>query len=137
MVVDLTVTIGVNTFKQLLDLLLTQGEIIALEAHTKLIRTNITAIVLIKVGEGRSQVTLLQIVVRLEAGGDELGVVDETVLVRVDNVHCVKKLRLGQVNVIDLLHTLLKLLESERAVTILVHLGEGDAKGLNLVFRDA
>ena len=80
---------------------------------------------------------LLQVVVRLQARGYELRVVDQTVLVRVDHVHGVEQLGLSQVDLIDLLHALLQLLERQRAVAVLVHLGEGDAKGLNLIFGDA
>ena len=137
MVVDLTVTIFVNALQQLLDLLLAEREVVALQAHAELIRADLPAIVLIEVGEGRAQVTFLQVVVGLQARGDKLCVVDQAVLVRVDHVHGVEQLGLCQVDLIDLLHALLQLLECQRAVTVLVHLGEGDAESLNLIFGDA
>ena len=77
---------------------------------------------------------LLQVVVRLQARGDELRVVDQTILVGVDNIHGVKQLSLRQIDLIDLLHALFELLKGERAITVLVHLSERHAKGLNLVF---
>lgn len=79
----------------------------------------------------------LEVVVGLEAGSDELGVVNQAVLVRVNDIHGVKELRFGQVDIIDLLHALLELLESERAVTVFIHLGEGDTETLDLILGDA
>lgn len=80
-VVDLTVTIGVNSLEQLLDLFLAEREVVALQAHTQLIRAYSSTIVLVEVGKGRTQVALLQIVVGLQTRGNEFSVVDKTVLV--------------------------------------------------------
>lgn len=51
MVVNLTVTIGVNTLQQLLDLFFIQREVIALQAYAQLFRANSSVIILVKVGE--------------------------------------------------------------------------------------
>lgn len=50
-VVDLAVTICVNTLKQLLDIFFAEREVIALQAHAELIRTDSAAVVLVEVGE--------------------------------------------------------------------------------------
>ena len=70
--------------------------------------------------------TLLEIVVTLEACGDKLGVVNQAVLVGVDNVHGVEDFYVSQGDLIDLLETILKLFVGKRTISVLVHLGEGE-----------
>lgn len=70
--------------------------------------------------------TLLEIVVTLEACGDKLGVVNQAVLVGVDNVHSVEDFYVSQGDLIDLLETILKLFVGKRTISVLVHLGEGE-----------
>ena len=70
--------------------------------------------------------TLLKIVVTLEACGDKLGVVNQAVLVGVDNVHGVEDFYVSQGDLIDLLETILKLFVGKRTISVLVHLGEGE-----------
>ena len=70
--------------------------------------------------------TLLEIVVTLEACGDKLGVVNQAVLVGVDNVHGVEDFYVSKGDIIDLLETILKLFVGKRTISVLVHLGEGE-----------
>lgn len=133
-VVNLSITIGVDALQQLLDLLFIEGEVVTRKALAQLFCANSSTIILVKVGERRPQVTLLKIVVGLEAGGNELGIVNQAVLVRVNNAHGVKKFTLSQVDVLDFMHSLLEFFESERTVTIFIHLCECDTKGRDLIF---
>ena len=58
-----------------------------MEAETQLLLRDGAAVVLIKVEEGLSQVVLLQISVAVQACGDELRVIDVSVLVRVHHLN--------------------------------------------------
>lgn len=136
-VVDLSVAIGVDTVEQLLNLLVVEREVVRLEAQLQLFGADRAAVVLVEVGEGRTQVVLLQVVVTLQARRDELRVVDEAVLVGVDDVHGVEDFVLVELDLGDLFEPVPEFVEGERTVTVLVHLGEGRTQRLDLVFGDA
>ena len=105
MVIYLTISVGVDAIHKLSDLILTQSEVIACKAGTQLIRTDLSTVILIEVGEGRSKMILLQIVVTMETGRNKFCVVDQAVLVGVDDVHGVEKLDICQVDGWDLSET--------------------------------
>ena len=135
-VVNLAVAIGVHTVEKLNNLLLAQSKVIVGQALTQLRLADRAIVVLIEVGKGRAQMALVQIVVALKASCNELCVIDQAVLVRINHVHGVQHLLLRDVDLRDLVKTRLEFFVGERAVTILVHLGESLSEGLNLVFRD-
>ena len=79
---------------------------------------------------------LVQVVVAVQAGSDELSVVDVSVLVGVDDEQRLLELVLVDAD-IGRGKTLLELFVAQLSVAIIVHLGEGLAQLLNLVFGDA
>jgi len=48
----MTVAVSVDTLKQLLDLFIIEGEVVAGEAHAELLLADRAAVVLVEVGEG-------------------------------------------------------------------------------------
>jgi len=52
LVIYLTISVGVDAIHKLSDLILTQSEVIAGKAGTQLIRTDLSTVILIEVGEG-------------------------------------------------------------------------------------
>ena len=78
-----------------MNLLLREQEIFALQGRAQLFLADLPAVIRVEEGEGSSQVTLLQVVVTLEASSDELSVVDHAVLVGVDDVHGVEDFNVG------------------------------------------
>lgn len=136
MIVDLAVTVCIDAFQQDLDLLLTKREVVAGQALAQLIRTDRSAVVLIEVGKGGFQVVFLQVVVTLQAGSNELGVVDEAILVGIDHGHGVEDLVLVDVDLGDLVQAILQLLVGQRTVAVLVHLRKCLTQRLDLIFRD-
>jgi len=91
-VVDHAISIHVYTLQKLLDLVLSQGEVVAGKTLTKLFRADWAAVILVEIGESRSQMALFQVVVTREASCYELGVVNEPVLIRVYRAHGVQNI---------------------------------------------
>ena len=87
MVVDLSIVIGIHATEELVYLLLTQSEIVILQTHSEFILAYGSAVVLVEVAEGGTQVILLQVVIALEASCDELTVINQTILVCIDHGH--------------------------------------------------
>ena len=81
MVIDLAVAINVHALKQHLNLLFSEHKVFALQGGTQLFLTDLSAVICVEIGEGSSQMTLLQVVVTLETRCDELSIVDHAVLV--------------------------------------------------------
>lgn len=121
---------------QILNLLFAECELLALQTLAQLFLADGSVAVLIEVGERGAQLGVLQVVVAVQAGGDELRVVDQPVLVRVDDLHRFCDIFLAQMNVRDLLQPVLELLNRQLPVSVHVHLAESVPQILDLVLRD-
>lgn len=77
----MSIVIGIHAIEELVNLFLRKCEIITLQARSEFVLADVSAVVLVKVGEGRTQVVFLQVVVALETGRNELGIIDKSVLI--------------------------------------------------------
>lgn len=81
--------------------------------------------------------TLFQVVVRVKACCDELGVVYQTVLVCVDHLHSSGQVVELEIDSGDVFEPFLQLLDRQLTVAVYVNFREGVSEILDLVFRDA
>jgi len=78
----------------------------------------------------------LRVVLGVHAGGDELGIVDDTVVVRINDRYSFSDVINGESDVWDRLNTLHKLLLSKLSISVLVELGESISQINNLRLWD-
>ena len=70
-------------------MLLVESEVVTGEAGTKLVLTDLAAVVLVEVCKGRSKMILLQVIVAVKACCNKFGVVNEAVTIGVNDSHCI------------------------------------------------
>lgn len=106
-VVDFSVPVDVNARDYSLDFLFFEREVVAFKHLAKLIPVNCAVSVFVEEAERCSQLRVLQVAVRVQASSDEFCVVNKSVAVRVNHLHCVENVFLAQVDVRDLFQSLL------------------------------
>lgn len=86
-VVDFAVVVDVYALDELVNLVIAEGELVALETLPKFFLTDGSVAVFVEVRESSPQLSVLQVVVTVKTGRDELRVINQSVLVGVDDLH--------------------------------------------------
>jgi hypothetical protein len=136
LVVDHAILVLVNLANHVIDFIVRQCLILRLQTHPQFIRTYSAAAVLVEVLEGLLDLKLLRVVLGVHARCNELSVIDDTVVVRIDYLHSFFDVIDAHLDLGNLLNTLDQLLVSERSVAVLVDFRECRAQLLDLGLRN-
>lgn len=84
-----------------------------------------------------SNLLLLRIILRVHASSDKFGVIDNSIVVRIDDEHCLFDVIYTQLNLRNSLNTLKQFLMSQLSISILVELSESSSEFCDLRLRDS
>ena len=135
-IVNHTVLVLVDLRDHFVDIFVSKRLVLRLHAHTQFFGADGSAVVFVEVLEGLLDLDLLRVVLGIHARGDELGVVDDTVVVGVDNLHGLLDVVDAHLDLRNLLDAIQQLLVGKLAVAILVDLGKGGSELTDLGFRN-